>query len=150
MASHATLFSFEIPLGPDEIAWANGVVAYLDEVGAGRVPDEADEFHAVLYNFAEHRYSFTAAVQFDGLWIVGDDTAQPEEVVPLIQAFLSRFQPDGAIGFEWANTCTRPVLDSFSGGAAFITATGAEFHHTSGWLAEQHSRHRTNRSGGDT
>lgn len=44
------------------------------------------------------------------------------------------------VGFEWADTCSKPRLDAFGGGAMFVTATEIRGMHTSRWLAEQESK----------
>ncbi len=39
-------------------------------------------------------------------------------------------------GFEWSNSCSKPQLDSFSGGAVWITKEGFENISTNDWLEE--------------
>lgn len=60
----------------------------------------------------------SAAAEDNGIAIYG--ICCLEELVALIQKFLLRFHPDKMFGFTWAETCSRPVVDAFSGGAVVI------------------------------
>ena len=54
-----------------------------------------------------------------------------------IQHLLGRFNPEGSVGFEWSNDCSKPRIDAYGGGAAFITAQEIKFITTADWLQEQ-------------
>lgn len=147
MADNFTQFSFAIPLdGDEQMAWARRAVAYI--FAAAEVdldPDELvniegdGEFRPILPD--DETVDFVPEIDQDGIWIHTDDTGTPEHVVGLIQAFLAKFDPEGYIGFEWADTCSRPILDSFGGGAVFITATDARWMASSTWLGDQMHKH---------
>lgn len=101
--------------------------------------DGGDEFYGLLPDDYEMTLGFDARLEQDrSLWIYdGGESGEPSAPVPLVSMFLELFRPDGHIEFEWANTCSKPCLDAFSGGACIVTATGAQFHHTGGWLADR-------------
>jgi hypothetical protein len=142
MANYYTQFSLALPLADNaQKAWAKEVVDIVDEFC-----DDPDGFEAsddplgILVN--EHGEApdwlgLDATVDEDGLWIHSEESGSPERVVQIIQAFLKKFDPDGRFGFEWANTCSKPRLDAFSGGAVFITAHDADWNVPSQWLAEK-------------
>lgn len=71
------------------------------------------------------------------LWIYGEEFVHAESVADLLQAFLAKHRPDGSLSFSYADTCSKPRADRFSGGAVFVTAKRAAFMHTDSWLMEQ-------------
>ncbi|MGO9115646.1 MAG: hypothetical protein ACLP9L_41090 [Thermoguttaceae bacterium] len=56
------------------------------------------------------------------LWLYADTHGNPEHVAWLIQKFLKRFRPDQCWSLTYANTCSKPRVGEFSGGAVFVTA----------------------------
>ena len=71
------------------------------------------------------------------LWIYYDESGNVQGVAEYVQEFLAKFRPDEAIGFEWADWCSKPRLDEFGGGAVFITATDVQYMSTGEWLHEK-------------
>jgi hypothetical protein len=150
MANNYTQFSFGIRLATDEqITWARNAVAYLNDVGNGqREPAEGDEFYGILYDPEEPEY-IGYEVEVDqvflpsdgglatGLWFHSDESGDMERLVPFVQEFLSRFDPEGSVGASWADTCSAPRVDEFGGGAVYITAEGTEWMSTYQWLADR-------------
>jgi len=82
---------------------------------------------------------FEISTDADGtvLWIHEDTGCDLEELANLLQQFLFRFRPTSSIGFSWADTCSEPRLDSFGGGAVFVTAKGQEWVNAWTWLSER-------------
>lgn len=71
------------------------------------------------------------------LWIRDEDHGDPEHVITFVKRCAGAFRLRGLWGFEWAGTCSRPVLDGFGGGAHVIDlATGDTFgwNNTRTWL----------------
>lgn len=56
--------------------------------------------------------------------VQGDEQFDVEEAAHFCSAFLAKFNPKGAIIFTWAETCSRPRPNAFSGGTAMATAEG--------------------------
>ena len=45
----------------------------------------------------------------------------------LVQKFLCRFRPDKSWSVTYASTCSKPRVDSFGGGAVFVTTDEIKF-----------------------
>lgn len=58
------------------------------------------------------------------LWIRDDETGDPEHVIAFVLQCAQTLQLKGVWGFEWANTCSKPRLDAFGGGAQIIDLEG--------------------------
>jgi len=71
------------------------------------------------------------------LWIYEGEGCDLEELANLLQQFLFEFRPTLSIGFSWADTCSKPRLNSFGGGAVFITAKGQEWINLWEWLGKR-------------
>ena len=133
MANYNTMFSFAIPdLTDAETAWCRRAATWLDADEREQMP----ELTAVP-NDPDGYPSVRAEVDGDGFWIHADESGSPDEASRLVQAFLTTFRPDDVVSFEWSDTCSRPILDAFGGGAMIVTATDVEAMHTSGWLGER-------------
>jgi hypothetical protein len=84
---------------------------------------------------------FQCKVHGDRLWLRDDDDGHgdPDQVVAFVVKLAQQFNLKGKWGFQWAYTCSRPILDEFGGGAAAIDlATGhVEVLYTGDWLHER-------------
>lgn len=73
----------------------------------------------------------------EGLWIHGDNI-DTDALVLFVQLYLKQsWAPISHFGFEWAYTCSKHRLDSFGGGAAFVTKDKIEIMTTNYWLIQQ-------------
>lgn len=54
------------------------------------------------------------------LWIRDEETGDPEHVIAFVLQCAETLQLKGRWGFEWANTCSKPRLNAFGGGAQII------------------------------
>jgi hypothetical protein len=133
VADYYTHFSFAIEkLTDDERAWLRTLLA-----GAG---DEPTEDLARLLSDPDY-VGFSWAFEDDGsLWVYSDTSGTPEDAAALVQEFLSRFRPDDVLAFEWANTCSRPRLDAYGGGAVVVTAEEQRWMSSAQWLVEHSDR----------
>lgn len=71
------------------------------------------------------------------LWIRDDVTGDPERVIDFVLRCAEAFDLTGRWGFQWANTCSRPRLDAFGGGAHVLdlgTRKTVAWIDTAGWL----------------
>ena len=131
MANYPTLFSFAVTdLTDAQRTWLEALLA-TDEEGL-----PSAELRPLL---ADETPGFAAQFEDDGrtLWVHSEDGGTPADAANVVQQFLARFRPEDSLGFEWANTCSRPIIDAFGGGAVFITATHQRWNNSSTWLAEQ-------------
>jgi len=139
MAEYYTQFSFAINhLNADEIVWAEKLQEFL-----GRDPDDDIETEPEFEGIIEDDCYASVAVDIEddiggdyGLWVWSGDYGggSPDEAALLVQKFLARFRPTEVVAFEWANSCSKPRLDSFGGGAVVISATNIEWNSTSQWV----------------
>jgi hypothetical protein len=82
------------------------------------------------------------------LWIHSDESGDPEHVIAFVLLCAQTFQLKGRWGFEWANTCSKPHLDAFGGGAHIVDlATGSTFAwvSTNEWLTRNLAASRPER-----
>ena len=66
---------------------------------------------------------FDLSIQSEGgseLWIHDDCSGDPERVIAFVLLCAEQFGLKGLWGFEYANTCSKPRLDAFGGGAHVI------------------------------
>ena len=57
------------------------------------------------------------------LWISSGEYGEPEHVLAFVIRCAEAFDLRGTWGFCWANTCSRPRLDEFGGGAQVVDLT---------------------------
>jgi hypothetical protein len=60
-----------------------------------------------------------------------------ETVALWIQLILRFYGITGAVAFDWAETCNKPRLDGFSGGAIVITRDDMDYIHTEEWISKK-------------
>ena len=128
MADYFTHFSCLLDVGtPTNTACALDLYNALSEDGASEEPP-SDGF--LLSIQPEHGGT--------ALWIRDDVTGDPERVIQFVKRYAQQFQLTGRWGFQYANTCSKPRLDGFGGGAHVLDlATGKTlaWTYTDGWLA---------------
>jgi hypothetical protein len=127
MANFFTHFSCVLDVGtPDNAARALDLYKTLMEENAQEDPP-ADAF--LLSIQPEHG----GAV----LWIRDDVTGDPQTVITFALRCAEAFDLKGRWGFQWANTCSRPRIDAFGGGAHVLDLATREtiaWIDTNGWL----------------
>jgi hypothetical protein len=60
-----------------------------------------------------------------------------DAVCQFIQHLLQKFDPKSHVTFEWSHDCSKPRVDAYGGGAAFITAKEIKSMSTAAWLNQQ-------------
>ena len=55
-----------------------------------------------------------------------------DAVCAFIQHLLQKFDPKSHVTFEWSHDCSKPRVDAYGGGAAFITAKEIKIHEHGG------------------
>ena len=73
------------------------------------------------------------------LWIRDDVTGDPQRVIDFVLLCAKTFGLTGCWGFQYANTCSRPRINAFGGGAHVLDlATGETiaWTYTNGWLED--------------
>jgi hypothetical protein len=126
MADYFTHFSCVLDVGTHENATrALDLYATAPEDEDGlRI---ADGFHLSIQNDSGTE-----------LWIHDDCSGDPERVIEFVLLCAGQFDLKGLWGFEYANTCSRPRLDAFGGGAHVIDLGARKsigWTSTNEWLA---------------
>ena len=84
------------------------------------------------------------------LWIRDEVTGDPQQVILFVLRCAETFGLTGRWGFQWANTCSRPRVSAFSGGAYMLDLATREtiaWTDTNGWLARTLATSRAKRRG---
>lgn len=93
---------------------------------------------AVLDGDPDHPLSYGFSLSIDEtaggtvLWIRDEGSGDPECVIAFVLLCAEAFDLKGIWGFEYANTCSRPRLDAFGGGAHAIDLTARK---SIGWVS---------------
>ena len=72
------------------------------------------------------------------LWMRDDVTGDPERLIQFVKRCATEFRLTGLWGLQYANSCSRPRIDGFGGGAHVLDlATGetVDWIYTDGWLS---------------
>ena len=118
MANYYTQFSFEVSAPSEEaVTWLAEALATAD----------ADNENGGLGFEWENS---TPVV----LWIHTDENGDLEQLADIVGEYLQKFDPEKSVVVEWANTCSKPRTDGFSGGAMVVTAHRVHWMHTSEWV----------------
>ena len=129
MADYFTHFSCLLDVGtPGNAARALDLYNRLSEIGASEEPPSEGFLLSIQ---PEH-----GGTQ---LWMRDDVTGDPERLIQFVKHCATEFGLTGRWGFQYANTCSKPRLDGFGGGAHVLDlATGEteDWIYTDGWLAE--------------
>jgi len=71
------------------------------------------------------------------LWVNADDHGDVDRLAHLVQKFLKAFRPADCWSLSNANTCSKPRVDGFGGGAVFVTAGEIRTHSSGEFIFQQ-------------
>lgn len=71
------------------------------------------------------------------LWMYAEESGDVEQVTLFAQEFLAKFRPYDYFTLTWAETCSKPRIGEFSGGAVFVTAKEMAWNGASSWIGER-------------
>jgi len=75
--------------------------------------------------------------QDDGsIWIHGEESGDLDRIADAVSEWQLKFDIQEPWSLQWADTCSKPRLDEFGGGAVFIHKGEIEFMSTYSWVAE--------------
>ena len=127
MADYFTHFSCLLDVGtPENAARALDLYNRLSEDGASEEPPSEGFLLSIQ---PEHGGS--------QLWMRDDVTGDPERLIHFVKHCAAEFGLKGRWGFQYANTCSKPRLDGFGGGAHVLdlaTRETVNWIYTDGWL----------------
>ena len=128
MADYYTHFSCLLDVGtPENAAQALYLYRALAEDADGEDPP-SDGF------------DLSIVPEFGGtqLWIRDGGAGDPEHVIRFVKRCAAAFGLTGLWGLQYANTCSRPRVDGFGGGAHVLdlsTGETVDWIYTDGWLS---------------
>jgi hypothetical protein len=143
MADYFTKFSFVIPVTPEQGDWftqvhslAAELIGHAEDGKARENIEGSQDVVLAALGLAERRDGDPClqVVHDDKegtVWVASEDSGDVDYTADLVQAFLRRFDLDRVVSFEWANTCSKPRLDAFGGGAVVISRRNADWFYTS-------------------
>jgi hypothetical protein len=139
MANYYTHITFTVPLENEEqfmflhdLVELATTLADWDEYKQSQVLAQSPEYQYFVDSPAGDIY-VEKQKDADGAsyaWLYCEEASDPWTFGLICQAFLSKFKPDGAIAFSWADTCDKPRTDTPQGGAIFVTATEMHVENT--------------------
>ena len=128
MADYFTHFSCLLDVGtPQNAARALDLYNALSEAGAAEEPPSEGFLVSIQPEHGSSR-----------LWLRDDVSGDPERLIQFVKLCAAEFGLSGRWGFQYANTCSRPRLNAFGGGAHILdlgTGETVEWIDTDGWLA---------------
>ena len=109
MADYFTDFSFEIPVNATEIEKQTFINNWVDQA------EDNEDYYGALGLKATNT----------GIWVSSDGLVDDlEQALDFAVHALSHYGITVGIIVSWANTCSKPRLGSFGGGAALVTSDG--------------------------
>lgn len=139
MGNYNTLFSFVMALPHEQaIDYALNLAALADTLHLQSEEARSlskENFPAELEDCLDD-WSFEVDRNEAGIWIHSDDSGA-DAACEFVQHLLDKFGIEESVGFEWANTSSKPYLDAFGGGAAIITAHEIKSWTSFAWLTLQ-------------
>ena len=137
MADYYLQFSETLDaINPDEEKWLHEQLAadphtdcpaFLLDYG-DRDPDDPG------YGF---EWSFHGEGEERHLWVHADDHGDVDRLAHLVQKFLKAFRPGECWSLNYANTCSKPRVDGFGGGAVFVTVDEIRSHSSGEFIFQQ-------------
>lgn len=147
MANNFTQFSFKVAMPQEQAEWCVALhqtcIDCFDDAEVLKALQEAPGAPAYMAAIAEmaedYNYAGTGCdmeADATGLWVHTEESANVEYIADFMGLYLRHFEiRDQAIGFTWANTCSKMMLDSFDGGACVVTHDDAKFLSADSWMA---------------
>ena len=116
MANTYVQTSLLVPLTAEQQEYAEMVYNKLFEEG-----ETLNEFQEEILVDADYRYAgFRFEREPEGIWLYDDECLDIDTLTSFIFHLVNKFQL-GPVGFTWAETCSKPRLDEFSGGAVVVS-----------------------------
>lgn len=126
MADYYTHYSFILPLNKEQKEYARHKYekALDDTTTYNELFDDQNEFPGFIFRDDK-----------TGIWFSGDEGTggNIDNIANFIHHLIEALDLP-PFGFEWANTCSKPRLESFGGGAVWITKEGFDWCSTNQWL----------------
>ncbi len=137
MADYYTNVSMELALPSKEaVDYAIDLAQAMDDCARAITP-KTDVPEGWQENIEDENWTFDIKKEGDrSIWI-HSECGCIDEIIKLIQHLMQKFDMTEPVSFEWSNDCSKPRVDAYGGGAAYITATEVRTFNTSQWLRAQ-------------
>jgi len=132
VANNYLQFSEELKLTPKQAVWVREELEKADKIEEPDIGEAGPGFD----------WAFEGTPDKPTLWLHADEQGDAEKAAYFVQAFLRKFRLKRAFTLSWAETCSRPRLSEFGGGAIFVTAKKIEWLSTYSWLADKVKAHK--------
>lgn len=135
MADNFTKFGFQIHATPEQSAWLQELhatcckldgsyfYATIDPNGPAPVVPKTEIFDLAKIILPDQNAS-TGELQFSvketSCCIYAETNGDVSYTASLLEEYMKHFDLPGVISFEWAQTCSKPRVDEFGGGAAVV------------------------------
>ena len=128
MADYYTVFSLVVDMSESEKHWIDRFLNLCETL-----VDE-DNYETIHVDYLESRSG--NADHEAWFYSYGCEYSSVNALSELLRRFLIKFDRDDVISLEWANTCSKPRIDAFGGGAVVISRLGIDFINTTAWSHE--------------
>lgn len=120
-------------LTPEELAWWK-----KEQVRGREIFDNEDgKYDDVdIYDMADPP-SNDWEFEGDAVWFHTDESGDVDATADVISRFLKACRPDGCFSIAYSETCSKPRIGEFGGGACFITAENTEWINCQSWAADK-------------
>lgn len=71
------------------------------------------------------------------LWIYADEGGDLDRVAHLVQKFLRAFRPGECWSLAWSESCSKPRVGEFGGGALFVTVGEIKWQNSCSFIATE-------------
>lgn len=133
MANNICAFSAALDLDPGQFDEARKIV---DEVLTQEAVDGLTEYHPGEYTL--NGTSFEIDEDEHHLWFYGEENGDPDLAEVVIKELVERLKIDLPVYLTWANYCSRPVINEFSGGAWIVQrGKDTEWNNSLGWVMDK-------------
>jgi hypothetical protein len=124
MADYFTEFSIVMDMSESEKRWIDRFLVL------GKALADESICETIAVKFGESRSGADHEAWFHSF---GYQQSSVNALSELLHRFLIKFDRDDVVILQWANTCSKPRVDAFGGGAAVISRLGIHFINTAVW-----------------
>lgn len=137
MANNHTLFSATLKITAKQKAWIEKNLISREDWE--ELPDEVVEDEkavkkvTALYEFYgdEGFPNFDWRFEGEGFWVYSEESGSVDDAASVVEALLKATRSNKVFSIEWAETCEKPRVGEFGGGACVVTRLGAKWVNTS-------------------
>ncbi|MBD3260567.1 MAG: hypothetical protein GF334_02645 [Candidatus Altiarchaeales archaeon] len=146
MANKYPLFSEQLQIqSKEEKEWAERLLDRMAELAEGGPyedeegilkPENPAEAHAVSQGFVGCGWDLCYTVSDDCVWFYAEEGGDISYVGHFVQEYFKQWKPDGIFSLTYSETCSRPRVGEFGGGAMVVTANEIRYFNAYEWVQE--------------